>query len=119
MSIGVREAVVDWLRKNERYELPNASHIGDFRDTDKFPDWDAYCDYMNHDGVWGDHFTLLAAAERFNCKIVVISSVEAAEGVDPFTIISAKRPEKGRIYYLAHLHELHYTSLEPDDAMAE
>ncbi len=38
-------------------------------------DWDRYCDTMRTVGIWGDHLTLIAIAEIFRLRVVLISSV--------------------------------------------
>jgi len=109
----VRQEVVKWLKKNQHYRLPNGTTIGDYLQTEFFPTWNDYVDYMSQDKIWGDHFTLLAIAEVYQTKIVIVSSMDVDPGIDPFTVIV---PEKWtKTIYISHLHELHYSSLCPDD----
>jgi hypothetical protein len=42
---------------------------------------------MSKDGVWGDHLTLIAAAELFGTKIVIISSIHVV-----FPVFALKIP---------------------------
>jgi hypothetical protein len=107
----IREAIVEWLRHNADYQLAPNTHLIDFLQTDFFPSWREYCDYLEQDGSWGDHITLLAASEVFRCKIVILSSVEITDAKsDPVTIITPKVVENSPIY-LCHWHEKHYGSL--------
>jgi len=109
----VRQEVVKWLKKNQHYRLPNGTTIGDYLQTEFFPAWNDYVDYMSQDKIWGDHFTLLAIAEVYQTKIVILSSMDVDPGIDPFTVIV---PEKWtKTIFISHLHELHYSSLCPDD----
>ena len=63
---------------------------------------------MAADGTWGDHVILHAAANRFQTRIHVISSLSHD---------SIIRPERGvgssSQLVLGHLHELHFVSLRP------
>lgn len=67
---------MDWLRKNEErfrgfHRTPSISVssfyfiILDFKSPvlDGGLSWQQYCDKMEEDGVWGDHFTLIGASE--------------------------------------------------------
>jgi len=107
----VRKNVVDWLKKNDKYVLPNGTVLREYLETDIFHKWSDYCDYMLRDSVWGDHLTLLAAAEIFKVKIVIFSSVKTKKDEDPFIIISPKY--SSNIIYLSHELEYHYSSLSP------
>jgi len=109
----VRKEAVEWLRANKDYKLPNSTTLGDYLQTEFFPCWEDYIEYMSQDGIWGDHYTLLAIAEVYKTKIVVVSSMDVDPGIDPFTVIVPKRFTK--TIYISHLHELHYSSLTLDD----
>lgn len=55
--------------------------------------WDAYCDEMARDGIWGDHLTLVAIAEVFGARIRIVSSVEGDNymtEIDPTVIKTQK-----------------------------
>jgi len=105
----VRKYVVDWLRKNENYELPNGTVLKDYLETDLFSTWSNYCDYMAQEKVWGDHITLIAAAEAFNVRIVIVSSVK--DSLDPIIVISPNSNQQTKVLYLSHELEYHYSSL--------
>jgi len=109
----VRKEAVDWLLVNKDYKLPNSTTFEDYLQTEFFPCWEDYIEHMSQDGIWGDHFTLLAIAEVYKTKIVVVSSMVVEPGIDPFTIIIPKHFTK--TIYISHLHELHYSSLSLDD----
>ncbi len=49
----MRRLCVDWLRKNADYKIDTSAKLSDFLETDLFPTWDAYCDYMERDASWG------------------------------------------------------------------
>jgi len=110
----VREQVVRWLQTNENHHVDDgSSRLEDFLDRDLFPSWKDYCTYMKRNGSWGDHMTLMAAAEIFNSEIWIISSVKFSPGIEPIiNIVPTKKPAK-RTIRLAHYHELHYNSLHP------
>jgi hypothetical protein len=132
----LRLIVSSWLKKNANFKLPNGCTLQDFLETDRWPTWEAYAETMARDGTWGDQITLLAVAEIFKVRIVVISSVEGkndddmagitvivptclreqgdGEDVEPRDIESIKRLIRSpNTITLAHIHELHYTSLTP------
>jgi hypothetical protein len=64
-----------------------------------------YLRRMSADGEWGDHIMLIAAAELYEMRIHIISSVGPPIDIVPRNAIRAS--------YLGHLHELHYRSLLP------
>jgi len=111
----VRKAAVEWLRDHADYKLPNSTMIGDYLQTEFFPAWEDYIEYMGQNGIWGDHFTLLAIAEVYKIKIVIVSSMDVDPGIDPFTVIVPKH--WNQTIYISHLHELHYSSLCLDDSL--
>eukprot|EP00775_Hariotina_reticulata_P000180 gene180-369_t len=59
----VREAVVAQL-------VQHADHYQNYVTTD----YEQYVSSMSQAGTWGDHVTLQAAADAFNCRICIISS---------------------------------------------
>lgn len=69
--------------------------------------WDSFCDELSRHGIWGNHLTLVAAAEVFKCHIQIISSVE---GDNFITEISPTCPPTKRLL-LSHYAEYHYGSL--------
>jgi len=112
----VRKAAVSWLRRNSSYRLPNQTTLLDYLQTEFFPTWADYCDYMDQAGIWGDHFPLFAIAEVYSVKIVVVSSMEVDPGIDPFTVVVPQEWDDSKpVIYLAHRHELHYSSVCLDE----
>jgi hypothetical protein len=114
----VRSKIVDWLRSNEKFPIDDEGSVclGDFLDLSQFPTWGSYCDYMSQNGAWGDHMTLIAAAEAFKVKIWVLSSVDAPDNDDNpqfITTISPKKDTPTKTVRLAHWHEMHFNSLYP------
>ena len=68
--------MVDWLRRHEDFELPSgqplASAFADFQT--EFPSLKEYCDHMEKPKVWGDVWTLMAAAECFKVCLTLDSN---------------------------------------------
>jgi hypothetical protein len=111
----VRKKAVEWLKDNKNYKLPNSTSIGDYLQTEFFPYWSDYIDYMSQESIWGDHFTLLAIAEVYKIRIVIVSSMEVDPGIDPITVITPTNSWNNTVY-ISHLHELHYSSLCLDES---
>ena len=65
---------------------------------------------MAVDGTWGDHVILHGAANRFQTRIHVISSLSRDNDViiSPECDVTSSNP-----LVLGHVHELHYVSLKP------
>ena len=53
---------------------------------------------MSQDQVWGDHITLIAAAEVFRTKIWILSSIDLPEDgkLSPVTIVEPREVQEGR-----------------------
>ncbi|EGC37411.1 hypothetical protein DICPUDRAFT_76981 [Dictyostelium purpureum] len=103
-STEIRNAIVQWLRKNKNFLLQNGANLSQFASTN----WESYCNNMSRDGTWGDHITLFAAAEIFKANISIISSVDSHQyliEIEPTTVIANKN------ILLSHHAELHYGSL--------
>jgi len=65
---------------------------------------------MSEDGTWGDHLTLIAAAEVFKSRIIILSSVQG----DNFLIeVSPSFVEPENSLTLSHFAEFHYGSIHP------
>jgi hypothetical protein len=101
----VRKIVVEWLRKNKNWKLPNESILHEFV-HDK--PWEEYCNVMEKDGCWGDHLTLLAISEIFGAVISIMSSVE---GDNFITEIHPTNKKTNKVILLSHYAEFHYGSL--------
>jgi len=104
-SKDVRKTVVDWLRKNKNWKLPNESILHEF--VHDRP-WEEYCEMMEKDGCWGDHLTLLAASEIHGAVISIMSSVE---GDNFITEIHPTAKKTNKVLLLSHYAEFHYGSL--------
>jgi len=111
----IRNECVKWLMKNKYFVLTNGAKMENFLQTDFFPTWQDYCEYMSVDGTWGDNLTLVALSELFRTKIVIISSIKLSKNQNPCTVIVPSKWENNKVVYLSHLHELHYSSICPDD----
>jgi len=131
----LRELIVEWLRKNPDFRLENGSRLRDFLETDRYENWDLYCDDMAHKGVWGDNLTLFAASNMLDLKIVVVSTVDTNAASNPFGVTIIEPTENGisdidiaspeslremitreKPILLSHIHEFHYSSLQMLDS---
>ena len=63
---------------------------------------------MAEDGTWGDQVVLLAAANHFQTRIRIISSLDHETVIKPDHGLAGTNP-----LVLGHIHELHYVSLQP------
>lgn len=111
LHYAIRRKVVEWLYKNRDFPIDDHTRLQDFLETDCYRDWDSYCNYLAQDASWGDHITLVAAAEIFRITICVISTVTAPGHTDPITVIEPKARQSTKTVYLSHWHESHYSSL--------
>jgi len=114
-AAAIRSECVRWLAKNKDFVLSNGAKMEDFLQTDYFPTWQDYCEYMSEDGIWGDNLTLVALSELFRTKIIIISSIKLSKNQNPCTVIIPSNWDNKKVVYLSHLHELHYSSICPDD----
>lgn len=111
------------LRENADFCLDTEGKIRlkDFLDTDEFASWDAYCNHMSRNGVWGDHLTLIAMANALDRNIFVVSSLETTEGSSGVTCIESKASDSQAAakpaILLSHWHELHYNALVRDEKL--
>ena len=113
----VRKKIVTWLEANGNWRpdpLDPTSTLPNFLDTGKFATWEEYCEKMSFLGTWGDHVTLLAAANCFRVPIFILSDVEAKDS-SCVTIIEPRLnpgdPAPDRMILLGHFHECHYVPL--------
>ncbi|EGC29451.1 hypothetical protein DICPUDRAFT_84523 [Dictyostelium purpureum] len=104
-SRAIRNIIVTWLRKNRGFSLSNGATLSEFVTTTS---WDQYCNNMSKNGTWGDHLTLVAAAEIFRINISIISSVETQSNFVT-EITPSKKSDHGIL--LSHFAEFHYGSL--------
>lgn len=102
-------------------------------------EWEAYCNEMGKDGSWGttkateqqpnfctgDHLTLIAAAEVFNARIVIVSSVPGDSFIVQINPICSEEQQPDgtvriippmHLLTLSHFAEFHYGSVHPIDA---
>lgn len=63
--------------------------------------------------MWGDHLTLMAAAEVFNTNIYIISSIETDDESKSITLISPKSNNATHHIYLSHYHDFHFNYCLP------
>eukprot|EP01006_Ploeotia_vitrea_P035102 TRINITY_DN65838_c2_g1_i1.p1 TRINITY_DN65838_c2_g1~~TRINITY_DN65838_c2_g1_i1.p1 ORF type:complete len:179 (-),score=25.18 TRINITY_DN65838_c2_g1_i1:111-647(-) len=115
----VRAQTVKWLAEHGSKEI-NGMRISDFLDTAEYPSWPSYCKRMGQPHSWGDHITLVAAAEVYSAVINVISAMELTEQqeqadpppylmkIEPLT--TPKAPTKQ--LYLTFYPEFHYNSCQ-------
>ncbi|EGC28392.1 hypothetical protein DICPUDRAFT_160229 [Dictyostelium purpureum] len=107
-SFEIRRAIATWLIKNKNLTLKNGAKISQFAHT---TNWNKYCNQMARRGTWGDHLTLIAAAEVYKSKITIISSVESNSSF--FIEIVPSSIENDRAIILSHHAEEHYGSVRP------
>lgn len=106
----IRSAAADWLRKNPDKDI-NGAPLSCFIYDET---WDEYCDKVARNGTWGDHMTLVAIANVYNLKIVIISSVEGdnyTTEVYPDPPLQGREPPRNITIF--HFAERHYGSVVP------
>jgi len=103
----IRRALVSWLKTNSEISLSNGCTLKDFVHDQS---WENYCQKMLKDGEWGDHLTLIAAAEVFQTVIIIISSIPGDNYVIEI-IPTFTAPQ--RTIMLSHFAEFHYGSVHP------
>lgn len=120
----VRSRVASWLNTHQKVTLrvsssPSSTEttqldFEDFLSKDEYPSWKAYCVSVARPGSWGDHLSLIAAANTFNANIHVISGVAAATDEQATTLIEPQvvetKPASAppSTIYLTHYPEYHY-----------
>eukprot|EP01130_Rhizamoeba_saxonica_P000304 TRINITY_DN10282_c0_g1_i1.p1 TRINITY_DN10282_c0_g1~~TRINITY_DN10282_c0_g1_i1.p1 ORF type:complete len:168 (+),score=16.23 TRINITY_DN10282_c0_g1_i1:18-521(+) len=109
----VRKQVIKWLKRNEHFQLENGTYLSEYLvKTKHCHTWKQYLKHMKKKGIWGDHLTLIAAAELYRVRIIIISSVDCdVVDVDPITEIVPRSGTWNDVVYLSHLHEFHYCSV--------
>ena len=61
-------------RLEQNFLTLNGQHLSMFLESDIYPSWQYYLDYMRHNGNWGDLLILMAAAvNQYNEEITAIS----------------------------------------------
>jgi len=103
----IRGRLVSWLRAHASLELPNGCTLKDFVHDQT---WDQYCAKMSKEGEWGDHLTLIAAAEVFSGKIIIISSIPGDNYL--IEVVPALTAPQN-LMMLSHFAEFHYGSVHP------
>lgn len=113
----VRSKIISWLNTNEKFAVDDegTATLGDFIDRDQFPRWATYTSYMSRNGTWGDHITLLAAAEVYGVSIGIISNVDDNGTGNYITSINPRSKKSTKTINLSHWHEMHYNSLHPSN----
>lgn len=111
----VRLKVMKWLGVNEKFSVEDngSATLGDFIDRDQFPSWSSYVGYMSQNGAWGDHITLVGAAEAYAITINIVSNVDDNGTGQYMTLIKPRSAKSTKDVYLSHWHEMHYNSLYP------
>jgi len=113
-SLGVRQAVVAWLEKNPTFLVAGAP-ITSFVNDKTFA---KYCEHMKGPTAWGDHLTLVAAANVYCVEIDIWSSVKS--NTNFIVEIKPTSLAKRSPLLLAHVSELHFISLgiAPKDGLS-
>jgi len=110
----VRGRIMRWLSSHEKFAVDEngGATLGDFIDRDQFPKWNSYISYMSQNGAWGDHITLLGAAETYGVTITVLSNVDDNGANQYMTYIRPRSTRSTNDLYISHWHEMHYNSLQ-------
>lgn len=102
----LRERLVEWLVGHSSYLLsPEDPHTALVHYLDMDPNWESFCDRMRKEGQYGDHLTLIAAAECTASSIMVITS--QAEGVN-FHIVPREVTPMRTVYLVHYPLQLHF-----------
>jgi hypothetical protein len=101
-----RRKTVQWLRENKNLKIGESDELHHF--NYEFEEWDDFCDYMNENGIWGDHITLIALANQFSLRIKVIS-----ETADPVIVLPESKKFNQKIFLYHHVSGRHYMSILP------
>jgi len=112
----VRRDVAGWLRQNPSFKLANGTAISEYLDrSHDARTWEDFCDLVEDvteatSPFWGNHLTLLAAANVYEWPIRVWSTHEGQlwEDIDPVDKESGRRKLRLEI---AHQPEFHYVSV--------
>jgi len=102
----LRQQLVDWLESQSEYQLAEGdadTALAHYLDMDS--DWNTFCTRMRCEGQYGDHLTLIAAAECTASSIVVITS--QAEGVNYHVQPRGVTPMR-TIYLVHYPMQLHF-----------
>jgi hypothetical protein len=94
----LRKKSVQWLRENKNLKIGEADHFNS-------GDWETFCDYMDLDGNFGDHITLIALANQFSLQIEVIHETGA-------NVIVPENKKFDKKIFLLYCGE-HYMSILP------
>lgn len=104
----VRLDTIDWLRQHEVYDGNDGIvRFSDFLIEQEYPNWNIFCQHMSLDGVYGNHFTLVAAAEVYKREIHVISAHDGS-----IQVITPKIRTSQKVH-LMHYIEYHYNYCIP------
>ena len=103
----IRRQLVDYLRHNPVLRSEEGIiNLSDFV-YGYNGNLNEYLNHMEQSGTWGDNLVLIAAANVFNARINIVSSLSDAVNV----VIEPTTRSAAFDLYLGHLHELHYVSL--------
>lgn len=107
----IRQYCVAWLYKNSELELENGAKLKEFGFNDD--GWEAYLAMMSLSGTWGDHLTLVACAELFQVRIVIVTSAadESQAVIEIVPTTTGKETSSLSTIYLCHYAEFHYGTL--------
>lgn len=107
----IRNNCVQWLWKHGEMELENGAKLKEFGFNDD--GWDAYLAIMSLPGTWGDHLTLVACAELFHVRIVIVTSAadESQAVIEIVPTTTGKDSATLPTIYLCHYAEFHYGTL--------
>ena len=105
----VRNDIEKWLRKNPDFEYSPGTPISNFLVEDTDGTWEEFCDKVANSSdqnvFWGNHLTLIAAANTYQRQIRIWSDRGHDKTIHPRTITSH------RCMHLVHHHEKHYSGV--------
>eukprot|EP01117_Protostelium_nocturnum_P014739 TRINITY_DN563_c0_g5_i1.p1 TRINITY_DN563_c0_g5~~TRINITY_DN563_c0_g5_i1.p1 ORF type:complete len:1789 (+),score=742.10 TRINITY_DN563_c0_g5_i1:214-5580(+) len=101
----VRKSIAGWLTNHPHYKLKDGSMLCEYVSS-----WDDYCDNAEKEGQWADSFFLLAAAEFFGVKIIVLSSKEGSRFITSFKPKIFKRK---KTLFISHWSDFGYGTVIP------
>ena len=111
----VRLYLAEWLRRNAQFDLGNGIPISSFLDHVDGIDWPSFCNKVESvegdpNPLWGNHLTLIAAANRFQRTVRVWTGHEGLQWW--FDVKPTQENEAfENPFELAHLPERHYLSV--------
>eukprot|EP01098_Paradermamoeba_levis_P006819 TRINITY_DN2838_c0_g1_i1.p1 TRINITY_DN2838_c0_g1~~TRINITY_DN2838_c0_g1_i1.p1 ORF type:complete len:464 (-),score=125.21 TRINITY_DN2838_c0_g1_i1:56-1255(-) len=103
----VRMNVSTWLLNNPTYCVPNGQELSKYLCAGLT--WQQYCQGMASPACWGDNVTLIAVAEVYQAKIVIITSIVGNQFVIEIT---PSQWNSNKIIKLCQIMDVYFESLQ-------